>query len=190
MFTKLRLAATCLGLTLSVHAYAQGARPSQPAPNQAPAPTSPTVPAAPAQPEPTPSHLALAREVITLTGGLSTVDALIPAFSEEIKRQAVTRPELTKDLTEVLTSLEPEMELQRQRGIATVSRTYAKWLTEPEMREVIAFFKTPAGAKYIKVQPDLVDDVVNELQLWSQEASEYAMVRVRAEMGKRGHQMQ
>jgi hypothetical protein len=188
MFTPLRLAATCLGLMLSVHAYAQGARPPQPAP--APAPTAPTVPTAPAQPEPTAGHLALAREVITLTGGLSTVDALIPAFSEEIKRQAVTRPELTKDLNEVLTSLEPEMELQRQRGLNTVSRTYTKWLSEPEMREVIAFFKTPAGAKYIKVQPDLVDDVVNELQLWSQEASEYAMVRVRAEMGKRGHQMQ
>jgi hypothetical protein len=140
--------------------------------------------------EPTPGQLAAARELIGLTGSLSTVDDMLPAFGEQIKRQAVSRPELTADLDAVLKSLQPELELQRQRIANLVARDYAKYMSEAEMKEVAAFFKTPAGAKYIRVQPQLVDDVVNDVAGWSEQASEYVVTRVRAEMAKRGHQMQ
>ena len=140
--------------------------------------------------EPSASHLAAARELVDLTGVLSPVNDLVPAFVDQIRKQNVTRPELSKDLEDVLKALQPEMQLQRQQVTNIVSRTYAKWLTEPELKEVNTFFKTPAGAKYAKVQPDLVDDVVNDVQVWTQQASEYLMVRVRAEMAKRGHQLQ
>jgi uncharacterized protein len=140
--------------------------------------------------EPSASHLAAARDLMEVTGVLSPVNELIPTFSEQIRRQNVTRPEVAKDLEEVLKTLQPEMQLQRQQVTNIVSRTYAKWLTETELKEVTAFFKTPTGTKYSKVQPDLVDDVVNDVQVWTQQASEYLMVRVRAEMSKKGHQLQ
>lgn len=140
--------------------------------------------------EPSASHLAAARELMDTTGVLTPVDEVIPAFAEQIRKQNVTRPELTKDLNEVLQGLEPELRLQRQQIATIVARTYAKWLSEPELKEVNAFFKTPVGAKYNKIQPDLVDDVVNDVQVWTQQASEYVVVRVRAEMAKRGQTMQ
>ncbi|MDB5558871.1 MAG: hypothetical protein JWQ36_1805 [Enterovirga sp.] len=140
--------------------------------------------------EPSAGHLTAARELVDLTGVLSPVNDIMPSFVEQIRRQNVTRPEMSKDLEDVLKALGPEMQLQRQQITTIVSRTYAKHLTEPELKDVIAFFRTPAGAKYAKVQPELVDDVVNDVQVWSQQASEYLMVRVRAEMGKRGHQLQ
>ena len=140
--------------------------------------------------EPSASHLAAARELMDTTGVLNPVSELIPTFTDQIRRQNVTRPELSKDLEEVLKAVQPEMQLQRQQVTNVVSRTYAKWLTETELKELNAFFKSPTGAKYNKVQPDLVDDVVNDVQVWTQQASEYLMVRVRAEMGKRGHQLQ
>ncbi len=43
---------------------------------------------------------------------------------------------------------------------------------------------------YVEAQPQLLDEMVQEMQDWTQDVSEYVMVRVRAEMGKRGHQMQ
>lgn len=143
-----------------------------------------------AQQEPSASHLAAARELMQATGVLSPVDELIPTFSEQVRKQALTRPEITKDLEEVLKALQPEMQLQRQQIANVVSRTYAKWLTEPELKEIAAFFRSPLGAKFNKVQPDLVDDVVNDVQVWTRQASEYVMVRVRAELAKRGHQLQ
>lgn len=140
--------------------------------------------------EPTASHLAAARELMQTTGVLAPVDDLIPAFLEQIRKQNVTRPEVGKDLNEVLQALQPELQLQRQQITNVVSRTYAKWLTEQELKEVNAFFKTPTGTKFNKVQPDLVDAVVNDVQVWTQQASEYVMVRVRAEMTKRGQTLQ
>ena len=150
-----------------------------------------TLALAPAQAqEPSASHLAAARELVDLTGVLSPINDLVPAFTDQIRKQNITRPELTKDLEEVLKALQPEMQLQRQQVTNIVSRTYAKWLTEPELKEINAFYRTPAGAKYAKAQPDLVDAVVNDVQVWTQQASEYLLVRVRAEMAKRGHQLQ
>lgn len=140
--------------------------------------------------EPSPSHLAAARELMQTTGVLAPVEELIPTFTEQVRKQAVTRPELTKDLDEVIKALQPELQLQRQQIANVVSRTYAKWLTEPELKEVTAFYKTPVGAKFNKVQADLVEDVVNDVQVWTQQASEYVVVRVRAELAKRGQTLQ
>jgi hypothetical protein len=140
--------------------------------------------------EPSASHLAAARELMDTTGVLNPVNELIPTFTDQIRKQSLTRPELSKDLDEVLKTVGPEMQLQRQQVTNIVARTYARWLTEAELKEITTFFKSPAGAKFNKVQPDLVDNVVNDVQVWTQQASEYLMVRVRAEMGKRGHQMQ
>lgn len=146
--------------------------------------------AAQTAPEPSPSHLAAAREVIQLTGAMISIDEILPALTEDLKKQAVTRPEMVKDLDEVIKLLQPELGLQRQQAINVAARTYAKWLGEAEMRDVIAFYKTPAGAKWAQIQPALVEDVVAALTGWSQEAAEYVMIRTRAEMAKRGHQMQ
>jgi hypothetical protein len=140
--------------------------------------------------EPTPGHLAIARELVGMTGTLSTVDGLIPSFAAEVRKQAVTRPDLTKDLDEVLKSLQPELEQRRQQIINAASRVYAKHMTEAEMKDVVAFFKTPSGSKYLKVQPRLVDDVVETIQAWGDQVSEFVITRTRAEMIKRGHQMQ
>ncbi len=38
--------------------------------------------------------------------------------------------------------------------------------------------------------PSLLDDIVKDLATWTQNVSEYVMIRARAEMNKRGHQLQ
>jgi hypothetical protein len=163
-FSPIRLPALLLGLVLlGAPAYAQ---------------------------EPTPGQLAVARELISMTGALSTIDRLLPSFAAQVRQQTVTRPDLSKDLEEVLTSLQPELEQRRQQIINATSRVYAKYMTEAEMKDVVAFFKTPSGSKYIKLQPQVIDDVVDTVQAWGDQVSEYVITRARAEMVKRGHQMQ
>ncbi|TGD99062.1 DUF2059 domain-containing protein [Methylobacterium nonmethylotrophicum] len=158
------------------------------------APAAPAAPApAPAAPQPgtiTPSHLALAKEVMLSSGIARSFDSILPAFGEQIKQAAVTRPELTKDLNEVIDKMQPELELQKQRIIDIASRIYATKLTEAELREIATFFRSPSGKRYVETQPQVLDEMVQAMQTWTQEVSEYMMVRVRAEMGKRGHQLQ
>ncbi|KQP92676.1 hypothetical protein ASF60_16270 [Methylobacterium sp. Leaf113] len=182
------------GAPLAALAQAPAAKP--PAANAKPG-TKPPAPAAAAPSTPaaqTPAysanHLALAREVMLNSGIARSFDSIIPAFSERIRQGAVTRPELTKDLDTVLASLEPEMEMQKQTMIDTAARIYASRLSEAELNEIATFFRSPAGKRYVETQPQVLDEMVQAMQNWTQDVSEYIMVRVRAEMAKKGHQLQ
>ena len=154
-----------------------------------PAAPAPSTPAA-QTPAYSANHLALARGVMLNSGIARSFDSIIPAFSERIRQGAVTRPELTKDLDTVLASLEPEMELQKQAMIDTAARIYASRLSEAELNEIATFFRSPAGKRYVETQPQVLDEMVQAMQTWTQDVSEYIMVRVRAEMAKKGHQLQ
>jgi hypothetical protein len=162
------------------------AKPGAKPPAAAPAPSTPAA----QTPAYSANHLALAREVMLNSGIARSFDSIIPAFSERIRQGAVTRPELTKDLDTVLASLEPEMELQKQAMIDTAARIYASRLSEAELNEIATFFRSPAGKRYVETQPQVLDEMVQAMQTWTQDVSEYIMVRVRAEMAKKGHQLQ
>lgn len=183
------LAALTLGLSAPQAALAQAAKPPAPAQKPTAKPGTPT-PQAPAEPELTPSHLALAREVMLSSGMSRSFDSIIPTMADQIRKNAVTRPDLGKDLDEVLKGLEPEMALQKNRLIEIAARIYAKRLSEAELKDIITFFRSPAGKRYVETQPQILDDMVGAMQDWTQEVSEYIMVRTRAEMGKRGHSLQ
>jgi len=144
-------------------------------------------PAAP--PQPSPSHLAAARELATISGVLRLYDAFLPQFGAQLRQSAVTRPEITKDLDQVLESLKPELEQQKQEIVNTTLRYYASAFTEAELKDLIAFFKTPPGMKYLQNAPRLLDVLEVETQRWAAKTSESLMTRVRAEMSKRGHQL-
>ncbi|RUP18688.1 DUF2059 domain-containing protein [Methylobacterium sp.] len=180
------LLSLALGLALLAlpHAAAAQAKPAAQPAAGTPAANSPAAATY------TPAHLALAREVMLSSGIARSFDSVLPAFADQIRKQTVTRPELSKDLEEVLASLQPEMELQKQRMIDIAARTYASKFSEAELKEIATFFRSPAGKHYVEAQPQLLDEMVQEMQDWTQDVSEYVMVRVRAEMGKRGHQMQ
>ena len=177
-----RLLAALVGLALAAPCLPALAQAKKPAPTPAAS--------TPAAPNYTANHLALAREVMLSSGIARSFDSIIPSFADQIRKQAVTRPELQKDLDEVLVSIQPEMELQKQRMIDIAARTYAAKFSESELNDIATFFRSPAGKRYVEMQPALLDEMVRAMQGWTEEVSEYIMVRVRAEMAKRGHQLQ
>jgi uncharacterized protein len=114
---------------------------------------------------------------------------MAPQMLAQLRQSAQNRPETHKDLDEVIQALGPEMELQKQRMVNTTARVFANHLSEAELKEIAAFFKSPAGAKYVETQPKVLDDLVKEMESWTKDLSEYIMIRVRAEMAKRGHNL-
>jgi uncharacterized protein len=86
--------------------------------------------------------------------------------------------------------LRPELEQQKQHMINASARIFASRMSEQELRDIANFFKSHAGLKYVQTQPIILDDIVKELADWTRTMSEYVMVRARAEMSKRGHQLQ
>src|SRR5687767_3180542 len=96
--------ALVLAATLGLSAPALAQAPARPAAPPAAAPA----PAAPAAAQPSASHLALARELVNVTGMARSFDPMIPALQDQLKQAMVTRPELTKDLNEVLDGMKGE----------------------------------------------------------------------------------
>ncbi len=135
-----------------------------------------------------PSHLEVAREVLVGSGISRSFDAIAPQFAEQVRQTfAATRPEITKDLDEVLKALKPELDKQRDDLTAATARLFAARLSEAELREIAKFFASPAGKRYVEVQPVVLDGMFNEMQAWSQRLSEFIVTRVREEMKKKGH---
>ena len=91
------------------------------------------------------AHLAVARDVVVLSGMTRTFDVIPPEMNEQIKKNAVTRPDLAKDLDQVIESLKPEMELQKQQMVNAAARVYASRVSEADLKEIAAFFKSPVG---------------------------------------------
>ena len=141
-------------------------------------------------PETSVSHLAAARELLIASGAAASIDRILPVLLNDIRRLGVTRPEISKDLEAVLTELAPEIEKLKQQGYIVAARAYAARLTEPELKEIITFFKSPVGTKYVKLQPEITEDIVNNVTAWSQNTGDYVLTRVRVELLKRGHNIQ
>jgi uncharacterized protein len=139
---------------------------------------------------PSASHLAAARDVALGSGMTRSFDSITDQMLEQLTQMNVTRPEIKQDLEQVVTTLRPEMEQQKQLMINAAARVFADRMSEAELKDVSTFFKSPSGSKYVQAQPVILDDIVKEIATWTQNVSEYILIRARAEMKKRGHELQ
>jgi hypothetical protein len=140
--------------------------------------------------DPTPAHLALAREVVELSGFAKSFDAVLPEFALRIRQNfAPTRPEIIKDLDDTLVALQPEVVTRRAEMIDRSARLFAARLGEADLRDIVAFFKSPAGQRYVASQPAILDGLFQVMQNWMQTTSDFLLGRVRQEMQKKGHSL-
>lgn len=148
--------------------------------------TAPAAPAQPAAPPISPSHLAVARELVVSSGMSRGFDALIPQFMEQLKATfAASRPEIAKDLADTLTQLKPEFDQKREEIIDAAARLYAQALSEEDLKNIAAFFKSQSGTRYVQSQPRVLDGLFGAMQTWSRSLSEFMLTRVRAELKKK-----
>ena len=143
-----------------------------------------------AQPQPSASHLALAREVAVGSGMTRSFDSIADQILDQLSAMNVTQPDIKQDLDQVVEMLKPEVDQQKQLMTDAAARVFASHMSESELKDVATFFKSPSGQKYVQTQPVILDDLVKEIATWTQNVSEYVMVRARAEMKKRGHELQ
>ncbi|WP_134497744.1 DUF2059 domain-containing protein [Microvirga pakistanensis] len=142
------------------------------------------------QAQPSAGHLAAGREVAISSGMTGAFDALTGPLLTRLQRMSVTNPDIQKDLDAVVAQLRPEVEQKKQELIDATARILASRMSEAELKEVATFYASAVGKKYVQLQPAVLDDVVRQMDLWSQRTSEFIMIRAREEMGKRGHGLQ
>jgi uncharacterized protein len=146
--------------------------------------------AALAQQQPSAAAIAAARELVELKGGSAMFDPVVVNMIEQTKGALLqTNPQLSKDLTDVATTLRNEFGPRRNELLTEAARLYAARFTEPELKEVVAFYKSPVGKKMIAQEPTVLDEAFNYVQQWAPRVGEEVMNRFRAEMKKKGHNL-
>lgn len=138
--------------------------------------------------QPTPGALAAAKELIEIKGAAAMFDPVVAGVVETVKNNFLqTNTSLAKDLNEVATLLRGEFAPRRAEVMNEVATVYAQRFTEQELKEVVAFYKTPTGKKFVMEEPLAIDQSLQRAQAWSQRLAEEVLSRFRAEMKKRGH---
>ncbi len=139
-------------------------------------------------PAPSAGAVAAARELIVVKGGAAMFEPVIPGVIETAKNSLVpTNPNLSKELNDVAAQLRKDYDGKKAELVYEVALIYAKHFTEQELKELVAFYKSPLGQKMLKEEPLALDQGMKRAQDWSQEFSEAVLVRIRSEMTKKGH---
>jgi uncharacterized protein len=182
-------AATLLGATLSVTSMAQQQPQRQaPAAQQRQAPAA--APAAPAQPPVTPAQLLLAKELIDLKGAAAAYDPLVNGVIQYHRNFFMqTNPNLARDLDAVAQKLAADFAPRKAEMQQELTRIYAAHFTEQELKDALAFYKTPLGRKLISEEPKALEESMKAADDWSRRLAAEVDAKFRAEMQRRGHNL-
>lgn len=143
-----------------------------------------------AEPLPNAAHVALSTEVLKASGLNVMFDNAAPnvvgALRANLSRQ---RPELIKDMEEVLKLVAVEQGKAAESGLKDAATAFATKFSEAELTEILAFLTSPVGRKYVGQLPAFTEEIVPFLQAWSKSTSEKLSQFFVLEMNKRGHKL-
>jgi hypothetical protein len=138
--------------------------------------------------QPTPNAMALANEILATKGSLTIFEAIIPGVVEKSKTTLLQmNPNLFKDLNAVADDLRKEFAPRLAQLRTEIAKIYASRFTEQELKDTLAFYKSPLGKKILTEEVNFVDRSMATAQDWAIKLNDEVLVRFRAEMKKRGH---
>jgi uncharacterized protein len=138
----------------------------------------------------TPGATAAAKELVALKGGNTMFDPLIPGVIERAKQSLVpTNPQLIDPLNQVAEQLKREYAPKSVEIENEVARVYAQHFTEAELRDILAFYKSPVGRKMVTEEPKAIEQSLKAAQDWAAKFSDVVLERFRTEMKKKGYDL-
>jgi len=140
---------------------------------------------------PSPGAVALAKQIVEIKGARQGMfEPLVRGVIEKVKQQFLqTNFTLAPDINAIAANLQKEY-APRAGQLETVSaQIYASHFTEAELKQIVAFYKSPVGQKVIQEEPRALDETMASAGQWGDTLSDEIVVRMRAEMKKRGHDL-
>lgn len=140
--------------------------------------------------QPSQSAIAMAGEILDIKGSMTIFEPLIPGVIEQSKTTLLQmNPNLFKDLNEVAGNLRKEYAPRMASLKADIVKLYANQFTEQELKDTLAFYKSPLGKKILTEEVTFVDRTMSTAQDWAVKLNEEVLMRFRNEMKKKGHNL-
>ena len=129
-----------------------------------------------------------AKEIVSITGATALFNPLIAGVVEQAKNLFLQQnPGLAKDLNEIATKMRADLAPRFTELTDEVAKLYAAHFSEAELKQVLAFYKSPVGMKLIAEQPKVGEESLKFAQDWANKLSDQVIANMRDELKKRGH---
>jgi hypothetical protein len=137
--------------------------------------------------QPTPAALMLAKELSDIKGTTNIFDPIIVGVVESTRQTlAIGNPNMSRDIDAVAAQMRNEMASRRAELSQELVRVYTQFFTEAELREAVAFYKTPLGKKLLTEEPKVAEASMKAADEWSQKFAAEVAGKMRAELRKKG----
>lgn len=144
-----------------------------------------------AEGEPSAAAIKMSLEIVELKGSRGLVEPAVNAVIDRVKgmllQTNIGNAALRKDLEAVSAALKKEYAPRVNQLMSEVGRYYATAFTEQELKEILAFYKSPVGTKVLEREPNIVADTLSDIKEWQNQFAEEVLGRYRTELKKRGH---
>jgi hypothetical protein len=142
------------------------------------------------QQQPSPASLLVAKQLVTVTGATALFNPLIAGVVEQAKLLYLQQnPGLAKDLNEIANQMRKDLQPRLAELTNEIAKLYATNFTEQELKDILAFYRSPAGKKMLTEQPNVIDASMRFAQDWANNLSEQVTAKMRDELKKKGHDM-
>jgi hypothetical protein len=147
-------------------------------------------PAAPALKPGTPAAMAAAREILALKNAGAMYGNAVPGIVQQTK-DALIQQNLNyqKDLNDVAVVVAQAFAGKEKEIGEGMAQIYCNEFTEQELKDLVAFYKSPLGQKLLSNEPRAIQFSMSYMNQWAQQFSETVNAQFRAEMRKRGKQI-
>jgi hypothetical protein len=136
----------------------------------------------------TPEALAAAKELMTVSQMTDQLKQMLPAIIQQMKPLiARGNPIVERDYDAFAPVMQAAMNSRLEAFVNEGAKIYARHFTPEELRQVTNFYRTPAGAKFIREQPTVMKESMALGQQWGQAIGEEVGKRMIEELRKRGH---
>jgi uncharacterized protein len=142
------------------------------------------------QRHPSPASLLIAKQLVTITGATVLFNPLIAGVVEQAKNLYLQQnPGLAQDLNEIAGKMRKDLQPRLAELTNEIARLYATHFTEQELKDIIGFYKSPAGKKLLEQQPNVVDASMKFAQDWANKLSQQVTAQMQEELKKKGHNL-
>jgi hypothetical protein len=134
-----------------------------------------------------PGAIAAAKELLAMKNASAMYANAVPGLVERTKTTLMqSNLNYQKDLNEVAVIVAKNLAGREKEITEGMAQIYASQFTEQELKDLVAFYKSPLGQKLLANEPKAIEQSMAYTNIWAQNFAGVINGEFRAEMRKRG----
>ena len=141
-----------------------------------------------AQPAPD-DGLKAARELVVAMRSTDQFKRMLPTIFQALKPAFVQgRPQMEKEMDLILPIMLDSLNTRLDELADEIAAIYARNFTPDEIRDLVVFYRSPTGQKFIDKMPMVAKESLEMGQAWERKLAGELQARIAEELRKRGQQ--